>query len=629
MLIQSSLSVMPEVSDSMKSVLLTWYGITDFRASLGFESDGPVSGALAAEAYDQVVVLGYSSDAKQAEIGTFDDGVFVSDLQTVDKTNFSQMHMMVGKYSNTCQAHKWYCEWLESRIATLGRKTELQFCPVHLKELNDTEGIYEAALAAMHEIALSPDECLITLFLSPGTPVMAFVWAFAALNFPRVKKRLISSSKPGVPPEDILLPQEWMEWNGKRVVEPGEDRVELDMCFHLFGEQRLPSYWGMAQYPARCHVFVTSEQFDPRPLAPFLGTAKAFVLTVNAYDPEDVRAKIIDALEKAKTPVTARIGFNLTGGTKLMYAGAMAACRKINGFPFYFNQQENSVIDLLTFEKRAIKPIQSVETYLRLNGNGLHLSNAGHWKDVPEIEIDGRDALTQYLWTIRNTVGKHYKAICNLTDHKNYKGKQERANAKRGFAPFTYPSNGQQLADGLAMASEWDGSAEFSYAGITFEFERFNRFAKYITGGWFEEYVYGQLQQLVAEGLITDVRIGLTVSYEAKIPTHQLKNGTKIYAHKDERDYQEFDVLFTDGSRLYIVECKAGAVNSDYVVKLENEVRQYCGIGGRGILAACFPPTDLTVMKRIEDARLCRLVVGEDIVGQIRNLILEDRESYI
>lgn len=421
----------------MKTVLLTWYGITDFRASLGFEQDGPVSGALAAEEYDEVVVLGYSDDAKQDAVGTFEDEVFVAGLNDVNKTDYRQMQSFVGKYSNTCQAHKWYCEWLENRITSSGRTTELQFRPVHLKELNDTEGIYEAALGALGEIASSPEESLITLFLSPGTPVMAFVWAFAALNFPRVKKRLISSSRPGVPPEDILLPQEWMEWNGKRVVDESKERVELDICFHLFGEQRLPSYWGMAQYPARYHVFVTSEQFDPTPLAPFLGSAKALVLKVNAYDPEDVRSKIINALESAKAPATAKIGFNLTGGTKLMYAGAMAACRKINGYPFYFNQQENSVIDLLTFEKKAIKPIISVETYLQLNSNGLHFLNTGHWADIPDIDALGRDELTEFLWQHKKEIADIYKRISVLTDVRNMSGRDAKRKAREGRAPFT------------------------------------------------------------------------------------------------------------------------------------------------------------------------------------------------
>ena len=43
----------------MKKFLLTWYGITDFRASLGFENtDGPIAGALAGESYSDVIILG-------------------------------------------------------------------------------------------------------------------------------------------------------------------------------------------------------------------------------------------------------------------------------------------------------------------------------------------------------------------------------------------------------------------------------------------------------------------------------------------------------------------------------------------------------------------------------------------
>ena len=614
----------------MKSVLLTWYGITDFRASLGFEQDGPVSGALAAEAYDEVVVLGYSDDTKQKDIGTFDDDIFIAGLNDVNKSDCRQTQEFVGKYSNTCQAHKWYCEWLESRIASFGRKTELFFSPVHLKELNDTEGIYEAALAALGDIATCPEECLITLFLSPGTPVMAFVWAFAALNFPRIKKRLISSSRPGVPPEEILLPQEWMEWNGKRVFEERSESVELDMCFHLLGEQRLPSYWGMAQYPARYHVFVTSDQFDPTPMVPFLGSAKALELKVNPYDPEDVRLKIINALESADVPATAKIGFNLTGGTKLMYAGAMAACRKINGFSFYFNQQENSVIDLLTFEKKAIKPIFSIETFLRLNSNGLHLWNAGYWEDIPNIAETGREELTEFLWQHKSDVADIYKPISVLTDVRNISGRDAKRKAREGRAPFTYPApdSGSGLHQ-ISVAAEWDGSAEFVMGSNAYHFENFPYFQKYIMGGWFEEYTYRQLKCLEDEGVIFDLRIGTTLSFDAQISAHSTKGGRQINSHKEERSYQEFDLLFTEGSRLYIVECKAGSVTSDHVVKLNDVVRRYGGLGGRGVLACCFPPSDPAVNKRIKECKSCRLMSGQDICEQVRALIVADRNGYI
>ena len=39
----------------MKDYLVTWYGITDFRSSLGFEKSGPILGALADGTYTDVM----------------------------------------------------------------------------------------------------------------------------------------------------------------------------------------------------------------------------------------------------------------------------------------------------------------------------------------------------------------------------------------------------------------------------------------------------------------------------------------------------------------------------------------------------------------------------------------------
>ena len=613
-----------------RKILLTWYGITDLRASFGFEPSGPILGALTSEQYDEVVILGYSDDLKQAGINTFDDSVLVEALSAVPHGDAVAAQAVVSRFSNTRQAHKFYCEWLMARLRDKGVGTTVAFRPVHLKELNDTEGIYEAATSAMDSISAEAGKVVVSLFLSPGTPVMAFVWAFAALNFPRVKKRLISSSRPGKPPETISLPTEWLEWNGRRKIEAMPERKSFDLIFHLFGEQRLPSYWGVSQYAARFHVFVTSDEFSPEAIAPFLNGAKPFVLRVDAFNPEDVRLKMLEALEQMKAPASARIGFNLTGGTKLMYAGAMAACRKVNGTPFYFSQQNNCVIDLVTFEKTPIKAITSVETFLRLNATDVKVSNKGEWDHIPDIHVKGRKELTEFLWKNKSDVADIYRSISEMTDDKSVSGRDAKKKAREGCCPFTYPLPGKGSgAHQISTASEWDGTAEFSMGAVSYQFDHFPYFAKYITGGWFEEYVYSKLKPLEDEGLIFDLRIGLTLSFNAHIPAHETKNGYRVRSHNEERSLQEFDVLFTDGSRLYIVECKAGGVTSDYVIKLNDEVRQYGGIGGRGILACCFPPKDPTVMKRIEESRSCRLVCGDGIADQIRKKIEEDRGSYI
>ena len=49
----------------MKKYLMTWYGMTDFRASLGLEqTTGPVLGALLAEDYTDVIILGFTHPDK-------------------------------------------------------------------------------------------------------------------------------------------------------------------------------------------------------------------------------------------------------------------------------------------------------------------------------------------------------------------------------------------------------------------------------------------------------------------------------------------------------------------------------------------------------------------------------------
>jgi hypothetical protein len=256
--------------------------------------------------------------------------------------------------------------------------------------------------------------------------------------------------------------------------------------------------------------------------------------------------------------------------------------------------------------------------------------NAGHWADIPDIDALGRDEITEFLWQHKKEVADIYKPISVLTDVRNMSGRDAKRKAREGRAPFTYPEPGSGLGiHQISAAAEWDGSAEFVMGSQSYQFDSFPYFQKFITGGWFEEYSYRQLKELENQGVIFDLRIGTMLSYDAAISSHPGKTGRHIHARTEERPFQEFDLLFTDGSRLYIVECKAGAVTSDHVVKLNDEVRRYGGIGGRGLLVCCFQPRDPIINKRISECPSCRLVVAQTLCSQVRNLILADRSSYV
>ena len=97
-----------------KKVLLTWYGITDLRAAFGFEHSGPVLAALCSDKYDSIVILGYSDDNKQNALGSFDDLILTNALALVSSNDVEAERSLVERFSNTKQAHKYYCEWLKS-----------------------------------------------------------------------------------------------------------------------------------------------------------------------------------------------------------------------------------------------------------------------------------------------------------------------------------------------------------------------------------------------------------------------------------------------------------------------------------------------------------------------------------
>ena len=216
---------------------------------------------------------------------------------------------------------------------------------------------------------------------------------------------------------------------------------------------------------------MNSAQFPADVMKQFLGEAEYGEIAVDPYDPEKVRSTILDQV--AKIPANAKVGFNLTGGTKLMYAGALAACRKVNATPFYFNSRNNQVIFLNDFKANETKLIPSVETFIQLNGSDLFISKSGHWADIPGIESPDRKILTNKIWQARKKIARLYS---DLSRYNN------------SFQPF-------ELYNGdIYVKLSKEKSAKISIDPNHFEFKEWPDFAKYLSGGWFEEYTFMKAQ---------------------------------------------------------------------------------------------------------------------------------------
>jgi len=582
----------------MEKVLMTWYGITDLRASLGLEySSGPILSALLAEEYKEVLILGYTNKDK----AKIDESNFEKDLAIVkdafEANNQSEVWSFINQYANTEIVHRHFIRWLNMKLKEASGKTEVIFHSVQLAKLNDTEGIYDIAIQALDVVASFKSKREVVFYLSPGTPVMAFTWAFVALRHPELKKRLLASPVASKAPEVVSLPNEWLEWHGRHLDDDKKNISQYDVIFHLFGEQRIPSLLGVRQFESKKHVFINSKQYPAKVMKQFLRDAEFDEFTIDPYDPSKIKETILEYLEKS--PTCKKVGFNLTGGTKLMYAGALAASKKINATPFYFDGRNDKVIFLEDFKSEKTKKINSVETFLKLHGNDLQVSKQGFWQDIPDIDNPKRRKLTLLLWKYTSKISKLYRGIATK------------------FAEFDKPFD-LQYKDVHVIYRD-DKSVEITLGEEKFYFNKWPMFGIYISGGWFEEYMYMLLEPYVKSGKIHDLRIGLEISFKETIDKKQSFGFGDLRSIVGET-YQELDLVFTDGKKLYIVECKAGAVKSDHVMKLQNIVRYFGGSGGHGILAACFPPPGKITKKKIEDSSNIYLASGRYLKENIENL---------
>ena len=277
---------------------------------------------------------------------------------------------------------------------------------------------------------------------------------------------------------------------------------------------------------------------------------------VDAFVPSHTR-KAIESIVRS-FPLDAKIGVNLTGGTKLMFAGGLNACNEFpNVEPFYFDVKQHNITFIRTGRSVPFKGVSSIDGFFIASGHDI--ITPGYWKDDPIREA--RQSLTLRLWTSRQAVGHLYQS----REFRTYK-------TKYGYPdpPFTFTTPDLHASLGRKHAS-------LTINGLDVPVPYSEDFGTYLGGGWLEEYAYLQLLPLVKAGKIFDLRIGLEIAQAGHRPGF------------GETPYGEFDCTFTDGRRLFIVECKAGSVKQEHIQKLENNLKVYGGVAARGILFHAFP----------------------------------------
>ena len=538
-----------------KHYLLTWYGITDLRASLGFEpTDGPVLGALRTGRFTDVIILGYTNPNKSEDV--FSDALRREwenlrnqPLETRLAYPRNKVQVIIDAVSNTENGHSIFRDFIKAAQLPV----RIQFLPQELSHLNDARAIDEAARKALRLALSDEDEKDVTCFLSPGTPVMAYTWGMVSRTNPQLNLRVIASSDPRKPPESINLPKDLT--SPFLDVKNDNRPAEFDVLIHLLGTgTNLPQYFSAVQFPARTHWFITSTDSNrlaglQRLLPP---DSTMGIKYIDAFNPKES----LQAFESIirQLPSSTRIGADLTGGTKLMFAGALNACNEfLNVEPFYYDIKENNITFIRTGSSIPFKGVRTIDGFF--TANGFDISNPGYWEDKPVREE--RKEITLKLWENRSVFERLY-------NNKAFK------NLKKTDSKFHISSKG-------IIASLKGGKPKIILNGESLSVPDCTDFPSYLCGGWLEEYAYLYYLPKLMDGTIFDLRTGMSVVRSGDV----LKPG--------EMPTGEFDCVFTDGYRLFIVECKARPITQEHFQKLENNLKTYGGIAAKGIFFSTYP----------------------------------------
>jgi hypothetical protein len=373
------------------------------------------------------------------------------------------------------------------------------------------------------------------------------------------------------------------------------NHLTYDIVFHLFSEQKIPCYLGIQQLQANTHIFIDTMQHSSLMMKQFLKNTQTYhQLTVNAYDIQEIHDKIIEKIDELHSNISnIKIAFNLTGGTKLMFISAYAAAVKKNASAFYFNVQNHTLLDLTSLVAYPSIKMTDVDIFIKLSGHQTasmpppqFLNPSG--KQIPFCHDQNRKNLRDCLWQNRNFITQHYNAICSIA-----------FDPQENPIPFSFSKNKLNIS----LDTNWN--VKISVGIQAFTFQAWQDFACFLTGGWFEEYVYCELSALQTQGLIYDLRLNLqvTASTNPSTPKHEL------------------DIAFSDGHRLYVIECKAGKVQAPHIVKLKDNLNILGGLDAKGILAACFPIPNhhVTIQQKIKEARI--EYITSHFEQKIKNLI--------
>lgn len=352
--------------------------------------------------------------------------------------------------------------------------------------------------------------------------------------------------------------------------------ARFDVALHLIGEQNIPNYIAIKHLDAEQHILLATTRTKntaERLCRVLKDEAVTEIQIIEAFDVKSLKERFAALVQSLQGK---RIAANVTGGTKPM---AILLSKTVDsletGCLYYIETGEKK--ELLLFSEERAQPLNpcilDIQTFVALQRD----NPLSETRSIPST-VEYR--LAKSLWAAREKNNFQW-CVSEFAKLANKRGNHRLEDVKAEYQRFKGVLHGTQAEQDLSsLYNEMNGN--------------WHRFCEFLGGKWFEVYAYTQLNESKKlQKLIKDLRMNV----------HLLSEDSKT------KDHQELDLAYTDSYYLYILECKSGEVSQEDVQKLENNVRNYGGTYGRGVLIALKEQNGI-VLERVRNSRHIMLVDG-------------------
>ncbi|MDO4763653.1 MAG: DUF1887 family CARF protein [Flavobacteriaceae bacterium] len=221
-------------------------------------------------------------------------------------------------------------------------------------------------------------------------------------------------------------------------------------------------------------------------------------ITINPFDVEDIRNKLKDFnFEEYDEKI-----INITGGTKLMSIEVYSFfSRKFENPKIYYVDKNHFIPILPSLEKQEFKSSVSISDYFKAYGFKINSSQS---------LVEKKKTYEFFDWFINDKTDSDYAVINDLQKIRN--------SLKKNAINIDEVEGLKSLLSKIELFDNQDSITK--------------KQIKYLTGDWFEEYVYHKIKE--------------------KVDVQEIFCGLEIKSTVG----NELDVVFLKDNQLYVIECK-------------------------------------------------------------------------